>query len=343
MSLKGTAWAPIGPSPISQGASPVNGLVSAIAVNPANPNIIYIGTAGGGAWRSDDGGATWVPLFDRHLRCGRRAGRARDRSGQHRRRLSRHRAAAFSARDQPQAGLFKSTDGGASWIRLGSGYPAGNTGNAILFVNQSINVILVDPANSNILYLASTSGCFRSTDGGLNWTAGSTPSATRARWSSTPPRPPPHASCTPASAGAAWSSRPTAARTGRTILNAPTPAVAAALAGGGFSRLQQGHRRAGAADVAARRRRHAGAVRHAATAPAASGAGSGRRVPEHGSGRHLDDSSTAAGMATSARRAATASTWPSIPRSPGDGANDIIYFGTLGQARSTTPARLHGA
>ena len=35
------------------------------------------------------------------------------------------------------------------------------------------------------------------------------------------------------------------------------------------------------------------------------------------------------------RRAATASTWPSIPASPGDGANDIIYFGTVGQARST--------
>src|SRR6266481_2315977 len=67
MSLTGTVWAPIGPSPIAQGGSPVNGLVSAIAVNPANANIIYMGTAGGGAWRSDDGGATWFPLFDRQL------------------------------------------------------------------------------------------------------------------------------------------------------------------------------------------------------------------------------------------------------------------------------------
>ena len=38
-----------------------------IAVNPANSNVIYIGTAGGGAWRSDDGGASWFPLFDRQL------------------------------------------------------------------------------------------------------------------------------------------------------------------------------------------------------------------------------------------------------------------------------------
>jgi hypothetical protein len=67
---------------------------------------------------------------------------------------------------------MKSTDGGASWIRLGSGYPVGNTGNASQLINQWINVVTVDPANSNILYLASTQGCFRSIDGGRNWTQG---------------------------------------------------------------------------------------------------------------------------------------------------------------------------
>ncbi len=68
--------------------------------------------------------------------------------------------------------MFKSTDGGGSWIQLGSGYPAGNTGNASQFVNQWIDAIIVDPANSNVVYLASSSGLFRSTDGGCNWTAG---------------------------------------------------------------------------------------------------------------------------------------------------------------------------
>ena len=37
---------------------------------------------------------------------------------------------------QRQAGLFKSTDGGASCIRVGSGYPAGNIGNASQFFTQ---------------------------------------------------------------------------------------------------------------------------------------------------------------------------------------------------------------
>ncbi|WHZ11324.1 MAG: hypothetical protein OJF60_001763 [Burkholderiaceae bacterium] len=170
MSLVGTAWSPIGPSPISQGPGAVNGLVSAIAVNPANANIIYIGTAGGGAWRSGDGGATWVPLFDRQLSLavGEPGALALDPGNPDVVYLGTSGRVAA----QPQAGLFKSTDGGGSWVLLGSGYPAGNTGNAIQFVAQWINVIVVDPANSNIVYLASTSGCFRSTDGGRNWTAG---------------------------------------------------------------------------------------------------------------------------------------------------------------------------
>lgn len=170
MSLTGTVWAPIGPSPIAQGSFPVNGLVSAIAINPGNPNVIYIGTAGGGAWRSDDGGASWFPLFDRQLSLAVGGPGALAIDPTNTNVIYLGTSARVAA--HPQAGLFRSADGGASWIRLGSGYPAGNTGNAFQFVNQWINVIIVDPANSNTLYLASTSGSFRSTDGGLNWTQG---------------------------------------------------------------------------------------------------------------------------------------------------------------------------
>jgi photosystem II stability/assembly factor-like uncharacterized protein len=170
MSLRGTVWTPIGPSPISQGASAVNGLVSAIAINPANSNVIYVGTAGGGAWRTEDGGSNWLPLFDRQLSLavGEPGALAIDPNNT----AVVYLGTSARVSAQPQAGLFKSSDGGGSWIRLGSGYPAGNTGNAIQFVNQWINVIIVDPANSNTVYLASTSGCFRSIDGGRNWTVG---------------------------------------------------------------------------------------------------------------------------------------------------------------------------
>ena len=67
MSLQGTVWTPIGPSPISEGGVGDNGLVTAIAVSPSDPNVVYIGTAGGGVWRSADGGSHWTPLFDRQI------------------------------------------------------------------------------------------------------------------------------------------------------------------------------------------------------------------------------------------------------------------------------------
>ena len=69
MSLNGTVWAPVGPSPIAE-SNTDNGMVTAIAVNPNNPNIIYIGTTAGGVWRSRDNGSNWTPLFDRQLAIG---------------------------------------------------------------------------------------------------------------------------------------------------------------------------------------------------------------------------------------------------------------------------------
>jgi hypothetical protein len=76
---------------------------------------------------------------------------------------------------QPPAGLFKSTDGGASWIRLGSSYPSGPPSNASILFSQRITVVIVDPANTQTLYLASSADLFVSTDGGFNWTQGVAP------------------------------------------------------------------------------------------------------------------------------------------------------------------------
>src|SRR5579859_4257560 len=57
-----TTWTELGPAPIPNGQTngtsvPVSGRVSAIAVHPSNPNIIYVGAAQGGVYRSLDGGA----------------------------------------------------------------------------------------------------------------------------------------------------------------------------------------------------------------------------------------------------------------------------------------------
>ena len=180
MSLNGTVWAPIGPSPIDQGAITANGQVTAIAVNPNNSNIIFIGTAWGGVWRTRDGGTTWTPIFDRApaLGIGEPGAIAIDPANTDILYVgtSNRDGSQFSGdATQPPAGLFKSTDGGASWIRLGSGYPSSAPSNASIFFNQVINVVIVDPANSQIVYVASNFGLFVSTDGGLNWTQGAAP------------------------------------------------------------------------------------------------------------------------------------------------------------------------
>ncbi len=328
MSLTGTVWAPIGPSPIAQGGSPVNGLVSAIAVNPANANVIYIGTAGGGAWRSDDGGATWFPLFDRQLSLavGEPGALAIDPNNTDVVYLGTSARVAA----QPQAGLFKSSDGGRSWIRLGSGYPAGNTGNAIQFVNQWINVILVDPADGNTLYLASTSGCFRSVDGGLNWSVGanafgdarslvldsSTPAGSRILYAGIARR----GVFRSNDGGQNWTE----------ILSGATPAVAATVgpAPAGFGKVII-------------------AIAPPVSPPKPGGVqvlyatlqGTGGAPDPVGVFLSTDQGATwtrrtATGMPTGTQGGYSFH-MAVDPGSPGDGAGDIIYFGAVGHARST--------
>ena len=62
---------PLGPSPLPNGqtqqfptTTPTSGRATAIAVDPANSNLVYLGTAQGGVWRTTNGGATWTPFFD---------------------------------------------------------------------------------------------------------------------------------------------------------------------------------------------------------------------------------------------------------------------------------------
>ncbi len=63
------AWAALGPAPLPNGqtkgrSDPVSGRVTAIAIHPTNPSLIYVGTAQGGVYRSLNGGTNWTPIFD---------------------------------------------------------------------------------------------------------------------------------------------------------------------------------------------------------------------------------------------------------------------------------------
>ena len=326
MTLVGTVWSPIGPSPMSEGSRPDNGLVSAIAVNPNDPEVIYQGTAGGGVSISKDGGTTWRPQFDHQVSMG----------------IGEPGALAIDPNNtdvlyigtsgritqQIQGGLFKSTDGGASCVSVGSGYPAGNIGNATQFVSQDINVIIIDPANSSKLYLASAVGAFYSTDGGLNWTQGSgisgdtrafvldksSPASSRVLWAGVVGQ----GVFRSSDGGTTWVQ----------LLSGSTAAVASALAGGSIGKV--------VVDLAPPTSPpHPGGAQVAY----ASMTGFGGAPDPVGFFVTTDGGTTwtrqaAAGMPTNTQGGYSFH-FAVDPASPGDGAHDIIYFGCVGQAKST--------
>ena len=209
-------------------ASQANGRVSSIAINPNNPNVIFQGSSGGGVWKTIDGGVTWKPLTDQEssLGTGEPSAVAIDPSNTNTVYLGTSGRFVLNI----SKGILKSTDAGGSWIVLGSGFPSSNIGNAqALFSGHSVNVIIVDPGNSNLLYLGASNGLFRSTDGGWNWTQGTngggdarslvldrtSPSANRRLYAGVK------------SSGSV--SPPTVGKAGPEILTAATPAVAALL------------------------------------------------------------------------------------------------------------------
>ena len=57
-------------------------------------------------------------------------------------------------------GVFKSTNGGATWTPTNSG-----------LTNGQVDVLAIDPSNSNIVYAGTYGGVFKSTNGGSTWTA----------------------------------------------------------------------------------------------------------------------------------------------------------------------------
>ncbi|HEX9149143.1 MAG TPA: hypothetical protein VF958_08290, partial [Thermoanaerobaculia bacterium] len=189
-SIGGTVWKPIGPNPIvEQGCCgstiifAANGRVNSIAVDPTNSDVIYLGSAGGGVWKSVDQGAHWKPVTDQEVSLGIGSSHAIAIDPNHPSTVYAGTSSwsLLNPGDRAQSrGILKSTDGGASWVVLGSGTPSGNVGNAEdFFRDRNISTILVDPADSDILYLAAgragdaiAGGVFRSIDGGLNWTQG---------------------------------------------------------------------------------------------------------------------------------------------------------------------------
>jgi hypothetical protein len=153
-------WNSLGPlAPgIFPGQLPGTGRVNAIAVDPNNSNIWYVGAPAGGIWKSIDAGNSWVNLFDNFLQIGV-SGIAIDANDSN---IIYIATGDDDAADSYSIGVFKSTDGGSSWFATGLG-PDQTT------LSSLFNEIVIDPTDSNTLWVGSNNGLYKSSDAGDTW------------------------------------------------------------------------------------------------------------------------------------------------------------------------------
>lgn len=164
-------WETIGPAPtttlVLNNWGVTSGRINAVAVSPANPDLILVGAATGGVWRSVDGGATFAPVSDDHvdLAVGSIAFAPSDPN-------IVYAGMGDRASSYFGTGVLRSSDAGQTWTRVS---------NSTLATPGRVSKVEVDPANADRVYAAvfdhrnsnglnALGGFWYSTDGGVNWT-----------------------------------------------------------------------------------------------------------------------------------------------------------------------------
>lgn len=145
------------------GPAVMGGRIAALDVVNRDPRYIYVGAAGGGLWKSRDGGTTFKPVFDKY--CQSIGAVTIDQN---------HPDTVWVGSGESWTrnstsigdGIYKSTDGGDNWQRVG------------LENSERIARIVIHPTNPNIVYAAATGhlwndneerGLYRTSDGGKTW------------------------------------------------------------------------------------------------------------------------------------------------------------------------------
>ncbi|OUS01973.1 hypothetical protein A9Q86_04790 [Flavobacteriales bacterium 33_180_T64] len=151
-------------APRNIGPGGMSGRVTSIDAVHTNPDIMYVGTASGGLWKSESGGTTWTPVFENQVTASIGAIAIQQSNPS----VIWVGTGEGNPRNSLNGGygVFKSLDGGKSWTSMG------------LENTRHIHRVIIDPTNPNIVYVAAIGspwgehperGVFKTTDGGKTW------------------------------------------------------------------------------------------------------------------------------------------------------------------------------
>jgi len=143
-------WTPLGPGNIG-------GRTRALLVDPVEPQTMYAAGVAGGVWKTTDGGASWRPMSDL-LPSIAVVSMAMDPGN--RNVIYAGTGEFFTGDGVRGGGIFKTTDGAVTWTRLAA------TDNPDFYY---VNRVVVSSSNSARVYAATSTGVFRSLDGGATW------------------------------------------------------------------------------------------------------------------------------------------------------------------------------
>ncbi len=146
------------------GPAIMSGRVIDIEVHPKDGNIFYVGSAGGGVWKTQDGGITFSPIFDEHIQS---IGKVKLDPINPDQNIWVGTGEIWTRNSVSIGdGLYKSEDGGKKWKKMG-------------FENsERISGIEINAENSNEIFVGvlgplwgdyNERGVFKSSDGGLTW------------------------------------------------------------------------------------------------------------------------------------------------------------------------------
>jgi photosystem II stability/assembly factor-like uncharacterized protein len=168
-STRAAGWEAVGTAEVPANGGGV-GRINVVVLHPDDPNIIFIGAAGGGVWKSPDAGSTWTPLTD-HIPVTSIADIAINPVDPDIMYIATGDGYGYEATWQSDydfwggvysCGIMKSIDGGITWEPTGLSYMQDEL--------EIVQRILIHPETPEILLAATRSGIFRSNDAGVTWT-----------------------------------------------------------------------------------------------------------------------------------------------------------------------------